>query len=144
MNMTTELDERVPLADRRQVRLLGVVLLAAIAVIHLEDIAGKFQETPYLGVGYVLLIAGCAVSAVHLVRPDRLDHRAGWALAGGLASLTLLGFVLTRTVGLPQATDDKGNWHEALGVWSMIIEGGLVALAGACLATSRRPEPATS
>ena len=49
MNMTTELDERAPLADRRQVRLVGVVLLAAIAVIHLEDSAGKFQETPYLG-----------------------------------------------------------------------------------------------
>ena len=140
MNVRTEVDERVALADRWPVRLL--VLLAAIAVIHLEDIAGKFEETPYLGVGYVLLIAGCAVAAMLLVRADRVDHRLGWAFAGGLAALTLLGFVWTRTVGLLQATDDRGNWHETLGVWSMLTEGALVALPGACLASSRRVEPA--
>jgi hypothetical protein len=137
-------DDRVALADRWPVRLVGVALLAAITVIHLEDISGKFEETPYLGVGYVLLIAGCAVAAMLLVRSDRGDHRLGWALAGGLAALTLLGFVLTRTTGLPQATDDKGNWHETLGVWSIITEGALVVLSTACLATSRRADPALS
>jgi hypothetical protein len=142
MDTMTDVDERVPLADRWPARLLGVALLATIAVIHLEDIAGKFDETPYLGVGYVLLIAGCAVAAMLLLRSDRLDHRFGWALAGGLAALTLLGFVMTRTVGLPEATDDKGNWREVLGVWSMVTEGALIVLAGACLATARRSEPA--
>jgi hypothetical protein len=109
---------------------------------HLEDIAGRFEETPYLGVGYVLLIAGCAVAAKLLVRPVRSDHGLGWTLASGLAALSLLGFVLTRTVGRPRATDDKVNWHETLGVWSMSTEGALVVLVAGCLAVAPRPDPA--
>jgi hypothetical protein len=48
--------------------------------------------------------------------------------------VTLLRFVLTRTIGLPQATDDRGNWHEMLGGWSMVAEGLLIVLTAGCLA----------
>jgi hypothetical protein len=146
--MSSMLERSTPqdtsLADSWPARLVGVGLLAAIVVIHVIDMAGKFEETPYLGVGYVLLIAGCAIAAGLLLSADADHHTLGWLLGGGLAALTLLGFVLTRTVGLPQATDDKGNWNEALGVWSMLTEGLMIVLAGACLRAARRPVTVSS
>jgi hypothetical protein len=48
--------------------------------------------------------------------------------------MVLAGFVLSRTTGLPQATDDIGNWGEPLGIASMFVEGALIALAGGVLA----------
>jgi hypothetical protein len=37
--------------------------------------------------------------------------------------------VLTRTVGLPGATDDIGNWLEPLGLASLFVEGAVILLA---------------
>jgi hypothetical protein len=52
-----------------------------------------------------------------------------WAAAGLLAAATLTGFVLSRTTGLPNASDDVGNWTEPLGLASMFVEGAVVILA---------------
>jgi len=135
-------DRRLAVADGWLARALGIVLLAAISVIHLADLGGKLEETPYLGVGYVLLIVGCVVAGVQLALPRRDAHGRGWLLAGSLAALTIFGFVLTRTTGLPQAADDKGNWTETLGLWSLITEGALVVLSATCLASLGRTERA--
>jgi hypothetical protein len=39
------------------------------------------------------------------------------------------GYVINRTVGLPQATDDIGNWTEPLGLASLLVEGFVIAIA---------------
>ena|SRR5437879_2717490 len=46
-----------------------------------------------------------------------------------LAAATIAGYTLSRTVGLPAATDDVGNWTEALGLASLFVEGALVLLS---------------
>lgn len=139
--VTSSTEHPATLGDRWVVRLTGICLLGAVALIHLDDIRGQFFETPYLGIGYVLLVAGCAVAGVLLLLPDPINHVLGWALAGALCALTLIGFITTRTVGLPHAMDDKGNWGEALGTWSMITEGVLLVISAACLVSWRRSEP---
>jgi hypothetical protein len=58
-----------------------------------------------------------------------------------LAAATFLGYCLSRTTGLPAATDDIGNWTETLGVLSLVAEGAVVALASAAL-LRRRGAPA--
>ena len=55
----------------------------------------------------------------------------------------IIGFTLTRTVGLPQAHDDIGNWSEPLGLASLFVEGTLIAVAGYAL-TALRPLHAPS
>jgi hypothetical protein len=91
---------------------------------------GKFGETPYLAWMYIALIAGCLAAAVALVRSG--DRRA-WKAAALLPLGALVGYTLTRTVGLPHATNDIGNWTEPLGLASLFVEGSLVALACAML-----------
>jgi hypothetical protein len=87
------------LADSVVARVAGIGLLAAIVVIHLADLRDKFEEVPYLGVGYVLLIAACVVAAGLLAQPNAVWRDRGWIVGGATAALTLLGFVLTRTAG---------------------------------------------
>jgi hypothetical protein len=112
-------------------RAVGVVGLAGVGLIHLLDAPGKFEETPYMGWMYVALIAGCLVVAAELIRTG---SRTAWAGAALLPLSAIVGYTLTRTVGLPQATDDIGNWSEPLGMASLFVEGALVALSVAALA----------
>lgn len=112
---------------------LTVVGLAGIVWVHLLDLGDKMEETPYLGWAYIGLIAGCAVAAVLLARRD---HR-GFLLAGALAAATFIGYCLSRSTGLPAATDDIGNWTETLGVWSLVAEGAVAALSTMALVRRR-------
>ncbi|MDQ1507402.1 MAG: hypothetical protein QOD57_5129 [Actinomycetota bacterium] len=114
---------------------LTIVGLIGIAWVHILDLSGKIEETPYLGFAYIGLIAGCAAAIVLLARRDR----RGFLLAGGLAAATFLGYCLSRTTGLPAATGDVGNWTETLGVWSLVLEGAVVALSAAALSGPARP-----
>src|SRR5689334_9999260 len=88
-----------------------IVGLFGIALIHFLDVFDKFKETPYLGVAYVGLIAGCLLAGALLLRHDT---RAGWRLALAAGAATFAGYVISRTTGLPHATDDIGNWMEPL------------------------------
>ncbi len=116
---------------------VGFVGLLAIALIHLLDVIGKMSETPYLGVMYIgLMIASLAVAfaLLHTGRP------IAWMAAGALAGLTLIGFILSRTTGLPSATDDIGNWKEGLGLASMFVETGVVLLSAYALSLAGREQ----
>jgi hypothetical protein len=69
-------------------RSVAAVGLLGIGLIHLLDLPGKIKETPYLGVAYLLLIAGTLVASVWL---SLRDDRRAWVLGGGIAFLTLIG-----------------------------------------------------
>jgi len=116
-------------------RALGFVGMLAIALIHLLDVIGKINETPYLGVMYIGLMLASVAVAFYLLHTG--TARA-WVAAGGLAAATLIGFVLSRTTGLPNASDDIGNWSEGLGLASMFVEGAVIVLAGYALSLARR------
>src|SRR3954469_25457952 len=97
---------------------VAVVGLAGVALIHLIDAPGKFSETPYMGWMYVGLIAASLGVAYSLIRTS---SPKAWLAAAGLAASAIIGFTLTRTVGLPQATGDIGNWSEPLGMASLFV-----------------------
>ncbi len=107
-------------------RALAAAGLGGIAVIHLIDTPGKFEEAPYLGVLFVVLIVASLAAAELLVRRNSL---LGWACGALLAGGTVVAYALSRTVGLPGApSDDIGNWAEPLGLASLLVEGIVVWL----------------
>jgi hypothetical protein len=108
------------------VRGVAVVGLAGIALIHLLDSIGKFHETPYMGWMYVGLMIGSLGAAGLLIRSGT---RLGWVASGALAASAIVGYLLSRTTGLPKATGDIGNWTEPLGLASLFVEGCVVALS---------------
>lgn len=118
----------------RVAEIAAIVGLGGTAYIHLAEMSDKFSEVPYLGIGYGLLSIACAISIYLLVRGDR----RGWLLGGATCLATFIGFVLTRTVGLPASTDDVGNWSESIGTWSLVFEGLVVVLTATVLGLHRR------
>jgi hypothetical protein len=110
------------------VLLVGAVLSLAVAVIHVLDQGGltALKDPAYIGYGYRALEVAAVVAAVLLVARRAT---AGWLLAAGVAAGPLLGYVLSRSVGLPAYTEDVGNWAEPIGLLSLVVEGGLLLLA---------------
>jgi hypothetical protein len=119
-------------AVRRGVAAIG---LAGIALIHVLDLPGKLQETPYLGVAYLGLIVTALIVAEALVRRDTA---LVWLAAAGIALATMGGYVVNRTLGMPGATGDIGNWLEPLGLASLFVEGVVAMLAVTGLVRRRR------
>jgi hypothetical protein len=119
-------------AVRRGVAAIGLV---GIALIHVLDLPGKLEETPYLGIAYLGLIVSALIVAEALVRRDT---PLGWLAAAGLAVATIGGYVVNRTLGMPGAMDDIGNWLEPLGLASLFVEGIVAALAVTGLVRRRR------
>lgn len=109
----------------RVCEVVGVAALAGTAYIYLTELSDKFAEVPYLGVGYALMSIACVISIVLIAMNDI----TGWVLGGVTAAATFVGFVLTRTTGLPGSSDDIGNWSEGIGTWSLVAEGIAVVLA---------------
>jgi hypothetical protein len=83
-----------------------------------------------------LMIATLAGGAILL----RTDSQRTWTLAGAGAGLTLLGFVLSRTTGLPGFPDNVGNWLEPLGLASLWIAGMVLVLSVCKVGTTPRME----
>ncbi len=100
--------------------------LVGIALVHFLDLFSKFDETPYLGIAYVGLIAISLAVAAGLIHGS---GRGLWLVAGGLAAAAVAGYVLSRAVGLPQAADDVGNWQEPLGLAALFVEGLVIVLS---------------
>lgn len=124
--MTTPLKERTteaPSTVRPMIALsrrIAVGLgLATVAAIHILDLPGKLAETPYLGVIHIVLIIAAFVLTERLfVVGSRLDFIA----AAALSAAVIVAFTINRTVGMPGATGDIGNWLEPLGLLSLVVE----------------------
>ena len=109
--------------------------LGGNAVLHAVDAVGKWSETRYMFWMYMALILGCFVlSAAVLFQRSRATFLA----ASGLAATVMIGFIVNRTVGMPQAMDDIGNWTEPLGLASLVVEGMVLTVGlGGFLAARR-------
>jgi hypothetical protein len=107
-------------------RLLAALGAFTEAAGHIPVTQMHLTEAPYIGVGFVLLtVAGFALA--HLLLSA--DTPAVWAWTGVVGALALLGYLLSRTVGLPQIRDDIGNWSEPLGVVCIIGEAVMLVAA---------------
>jgi hypothetical protein len=122
------------------VRIGGAALALAVAYIHVKDQGGfPGDKAPgYVGAGYYALEAAALMTAIGFIALSGRRLQLMWLLAIGVAAGPLVGFVLSRGPGLPNYTDDKGNWTETLGLISIVVEAVLLVLAVACLARPGR------
>ncbi|TFD25721.1 hypothetical protein [Cryobacterium sp. TMT2-23] len=116
-------------------RIVVGLSLTVLAAIHVLDLPGKFAETPYLAVAYIGLVVTALVIAERLFV---VGSRRDFAAAAVLSVLVIAGFVVNRTVGMPGAMDDIGNWLEPLGLLSLLVEAFVVWQAAAALLTRTR------
>jgi hypothetical protein len=102
--------------------------LIAIAVLHVAAAGGEWEDARWLFWAFMALAGVSAAVAARLTLG--LDR---WArpVVLGLALAPIAGYVLSRTTGLPGATDDVGDWADPLGIATLAVEAALVALAAA-------------
>ncbi len=116
-------------------RWLAALMLLVTSGTHVPLIPDHLEEAPYVGVLFIVLSVLSVVFAVLLVVDDT---PVVWAASGLLTLLALLAFVASRTIGLPELSDDIGNWTEPLGFPAVAAE--LVAtVAAVAVLSHRRP-----
>ena len=106
----------------------GAVAMAGIAAIHLVLAPEYLGKAPSIG---VLFLLGAAAGAAVAFRLWRAPDLPAWALGTAIAAGMGVGFVLSRTVGLPGFFE--ADW-ELSGVVPLLLELGFVGAAGAALA----------
>jgi hypothetical protein len=139
MHQSKQSFDPVHLVRDTAARAVVAVGLAGIGLIHLLDAIGKWSETRYLFWMYIALIAGSLLTAGAVLFTRA---RIAFLAAAGIAASAAVGYVLSRTTGLPNAMGDVGNWTEPLGLASLFVEGTVAAVAGGAYLAGRKQVPA--
>jgi hypothetical protein len=91
-------------------RMVGALLALAVATAHVVDQGGltAFTFPDWLGWAYRLIEVGGVLVAASLVWPR--FARLGWFAAVLLGVGPFVGYIASRTVGVPGDPADVGNW----------------------------------
>jgi hypothetical protein len=119
------------------VRLVGALLALAVAAVHVADQGGvtTFTSPDWLGWSYRAIEVGGVATAIALMVP-RLA-RLGWVAGTFLGVGPFVGYVASRTVGVPGDPGDVGNWGYWVGTVSLVVEAALVILGIGMLLAQR-------
>ena len=109
----------------------GISLIVVVGLIHLIDAPEDLEEGSYLGFLFVANFLGALAAAAGIYRGNRWGWSLGLLVAGG----AFVGYVISRTIGLPGLPVEEA-WLEPLGVLSLIVEALFV---GTVLASFVRP-----
>ncbi|MFG2287358.1 hypothetical protein ACGFOU_15060 [Streptomyces sp. NPDC048595] len=103
--------------------LRGVAGACAVlsAVVHLLLVPEHLEEVAYVGILFLVGSVALLVAAVGLARPHPLP---AWLLGTAVSGGMVLGFALSRTVGLPDYREE--GWDPPYGVLSMVAEVAFV------------------
>lgn len=113
----------------------GIGLIVATGLIHLVETPEYFGEMPYIGVLFALSVVGALLAAVGIYRRERWGWTLGVLVAGG----SLVGYLLSRTIGLPLFRENTWEeFAEPVGLLSLLVEGLYLVVAASVL-SSRTP-----
>lgn len=122
-------------AARSPWRLVAAAGAVTEAISHLPVLESSLSGTLYIGIGFLLLaVAGFLLAHLLIVN----DTPAIWVSTVVVAALALLGYILSRTTGLPSFTHYKGQWAYPLGTVSIIAEALMIIAALLHIASPRR------
>jgi hypothetical protein len=125
------------------VRLVGAMLALAIAAVHVADQGSitAFASPDWIGWGYRLIEVGGVLTAVTLLLPR--SAWLGWAAGVLLGVGPFVGYVASRSVGVPGDPGDVGNWGYWVGTVSLVVEAALVVLCIGMLLAHRQRSSST-
>jgi hypothetical protein len=115
---------------RSPLRFPAAVLALVAAFAHVPVTREHLVEAPYIGGLFILLTASFTVLATVLLLSD---SAAAWTALGVGCALAVVAFLVSRTLGLPQMSDDVGDWLNPIGLVSILTETATAALAGLAL-----------
>ncbi len=117
---------------------IAIVLILITGLVHLIDAPDAFEEMTYKGMLFIANAVGSLVAAIGIARGVR---SWGWNLGLVVAVTAIVGYILSRSVGLPGIPAEPDAWLEPLGVTAMLAEILFTAIAVWVL--SRHPASAS-
>lgn len=102
----------------------GAVLILAVGLIHVIDAPDSFTEASYKGWLFCANGLGALVAAYGIIR----KRAWGWSLGFVIAGISIILYVVSRSIGLPLLPAEPDAWFEPIGVASFIAEGLFVAV----------------
>ena len=111
------------------VRLVSALLALGVASVHVADQGGitAFNSPDWMGWAFRVIEAAGVLTALVLLLP--WSAWVGWAAGVLLGTGPFLGYVASRSVGVPGDHADIGNWGYWLGTVSLVVEAALVILS---------------
>ena len=95
---------------------IGIILITIVGVIHLILMRGEYEEAHYMGMLFAANFVGAIIAAVGIYRVSLW----GWILGFFVAAGSLVGYILSRTVGLPGMEIE--SWLDPYGMLSLVLE----------------------
>jgi hypothetical protein len=119
------------------VRLVGALLALAVAGVHVADQGGitALNSPAWMGWAFRVIEVAGVLTALVLLLP--WAAWLGWAAGVLLGTGPFLGYMASRSVGVPGDHADIGNWGYWLGTVSLIVEAALVILSAGMLLALR-------
>jgi hypothetical protein len=102
---------------------VGIALILGTGLIHLLYAPVEFEEVQYMGILFVLNFVGALVAAAGMWRRQAW----GWLLGLLVAAGSVVGYVLSRSTGMPG--HEVEAWLLPAGIAALAMEGAFVVLA---------------
>lgn len=96
---------------------IAIILMIAIGTLHFITAPGEYVEARYMGVLFLLNFLGALVAAVGIIRKN---FWWGWALGVFIAAGSIIGYIQSRTIGMPGMGVEA--WAD-LGAIAQVIAG---------------------
>ncbi len=109
--------------NTRTFQWISVAVIVVIGLVHLAMVSQEYGETPYMGILFGINFVAALIAAVGIYRHETW----GWLLGVAIALGSLVGYVLSRTVGLPGMEIEA--WLQPLGILSLVVEIAFIGLA---------------
>ena len=143
--MTERSPKSTAALDDAVARIVAIAALAGTAMVHVLQMPDAFGDAGYIGTLFVL-VAVAAIALAALMTQSTDDRL--WMLAGALPAVVLIGYLLSRTSGLPGFSEGIGQWSNPLALMAIVFESLLVCLSAVRLAPQHvhmtaRPAPIT-
>jgi hypothetical protein len=131
--------DRQETAPAYVLRVVAALLALGIAAVHVADEGGvtAFTSPDWLGWSYRLIEAGGVATALVLLLVPRPSW-PGWAAGLLLGAGPMLGYLASRTTGVPGDAGDVSNWGDWTGTVSLFLEAALIVLSVSMLLARRR------
>lgn len=115
----------------KSLKWLGIVLIIVTGIVHFIEAPEYFEEAACMGALFVLNGIGSIAAAYGIYK----NQNWGWILGSLIAAGSIIGYVLSRTVGLPNVAVKE--WFEFIGILSLVVEALFCLLAVKNLSAGR-------
>jgi hypothetical protein len=103
---------------------MAVIAMIGTGLVHAIDAPHSFSEAAYKGWLFYANALGSVLALVGIFS----RREWGWTLGLLIAAGSIVAYVASRTVGLPQIPAEPDAWLEPLGVAALLAEGLFVAM----------------